>query len=350
MKSIHSALLLLSIIISVKSLRAQDADDDCRNVTTCVECLETEACGAWAVGSCLESCDLIADAPCYDDSTFSNLTTTAEETCQAAADIEADAALCASQTDCGTCTDTVLMDGNTTCQWNPNGNFCASSCGLAGCGVYECQADDCSAIMSCESCLDSACAWVPQEGCLPSCNVVADVSCYTNETFPNKSSEESCQAVADASADSSLCASQTDCSDCTGTVLSDGNTTCQWFPDGEYCASGCGMTGCGVDTCADNACDGLSCNECLADDGDESCAWVPVEGCLSSCDIIADTACFPAVDYNASEVCEEEPVEEEPAATAGGSTPTSGGERAFSTCVGAAGSLFIITATVLMLQ
>ena len=74
--------------------------------------------------------------------------------------------------------------------------------------------------MSCETCLDSACAWVPQEGCLASCDVIADVSCYTKETFPNNNSlEESCQAASDASADSSLCASQTDCDACTDDTL-----------------------------------------------------------------------------------------------------------------------------------
>ena len=45
---------------------------------------------------------------------------------------------------------------------------------------------------------------------------------------------------------------QSDCGSCTGTTLSDGTSTCQWFstdgPDG-YCAAGCGMMGCGVTTC-----------------------------------------------------------------------------------------------------
>lgn len=350
MTVIHSMFLFVLSIRFFKTLRAQD---DCSNVTTCIECLTTETCGAWAVGSCLSDCDMVADAPCYDATTFPNLS--AEETCQAANDTAADAALCANQTDCTTCTATVFNNDNTTttCQWNPNGNFCASACGLAGCGVYTCQDVACDGLSACEECLDSPpCAWVmPLEGCLPSCSAIADVSCYTNETFPNKTSQESCQAIADASKDSSSCANQTDCGACTGTVLSDGNTTCQWFPDGDYCASGCDMTGCGLYTCQMNACDGLSCEDCLANHSDEACAWVPVEGCLSSCGIIADTACFPAVDYNASQVCEM--LAPSGNATNGNMPTSSAGEMTFSTMVGAMmiSSLLIVTAaSLLMLQ
>ena len=81
---------------------------------------------------------------------------------------------------------------------------------------------------------------------------------------------------------------------------------------------------------------------------ESSCAWVPVEGCLSSCDIIADTACFPAVDYNASEVCEQEAASGANVSNGDTSMPTSGGnEVAFST---ATSSLLMIAASVMMLK
>jgi hypothetical protein len=108
------------------------------------------------------------------------------------------------------------------------------------------------------------------------------------------------------------------------------------------------MTGCGVYTCQINACDGLSCEDCLAN-SDEACAWVPVEGCLSSCGIIADTACFAAIDYNASQVCE---ILAPSGNATSGNMPTSDGEMTFSTIFGAMiSSLLIVTAaSLLMLQ
>jgi len=164
------------------------------------------------------------------------------------------------------------------------------------------RAQDCSQVTTCVECLavDDCGAW--SEGtCLESCSAIADASCYTTNTFPNKTVEEACQAAADATVDAELCAEQTDCGECVGTTLSDGNTTCQWFQDGGYCGSACDMNGCGETTCTD-PCEGLSCQDCL--DGGASCGWIPLAGCLSGCSVI-DTTCFLAKEYDASEVCDD---------------------------------------------
>lgn len=64
------------------------------------------------------------------------------------------------------------------------------------------------------------------------------------------------------------------------------------------------MNGCGDLACSsDNGCFTGDCTSCL--ESSEGCAWVPGEGCLTSCDIIADTACFPSSNYTADEVCEQ---------------------------------------------
>ena len=165
--------------------------------------------------------------------------------------------------------------------------------------ALESHSQDCSSVATCVECFttDGCGAWAPVAGCLESCNVIADASCYTNTTFPDLNVEETCQAAAGQQADAQLCSSKTTCGECVATTLSDGNTTCQWFTVTEYCGSACDMNGCGEMTC-DDPCDGLSCTDCLG----QSCAWIPIAGCSSNCSIL-DTSCFPGKDCNASEVC-----------------------------------------------
>lgn len=53
-------------------------------------------------------------------------------------------------------------------------------------------------------------------------------------------------------ADDELCSGMTNCTSCVDAVLSDGESTCQWFAmdgDNGYCGSGCGMDGCGATAC-----------------------------------------------------------------------------------------------------
>ena len=149
----------------------------------------------------------------------------------------------------------------------------------------------CAENESCDACLAQNCVWIPVEGCLESCAMIADTSCYDPTNFPDLDVPAICSLVADAEADAALCNSQEDCSSCVGTILSDGTTTCQWFSDGELCDSGCGMDGCGETTCMPTMddCEGNeACSDCL----EEGCAWTNVQGCIVSCDIIADAACF----------------------------------------------------------
>jgi hypothetical protein len=110
----------------------------------------------------------------------------ADEICTVAEDAEADADLCSSKSGCGSCVDTVLTDGASTCQWLSNVEFCASGCGMAGCGETTCssltltdESPSCEDRTACEECLDSSCAWAPFVGCLSSCGVIADTSCFS---------------------------------------------------------------------------------------------------------------------------------------------------------------------------
>ena len=73
-----------------------------------------------------------------------------------------------------------------------------------------------------------------------------------SQEFINGTPEAICQQAETDRADDELCGMQSDCGSCTGTTLSDGTSTCQWFAtDGTdgYCAAGCDMMGCGVTTC-----------------------------------------------------------------------------------------------------
>ena len=116
----------------------------------------------------------------------------------------------------------------------------------------------CSARQTCRDCLldadaaPSSCAWVPVEGCMDSCDRIADAACYTHRAFADEGLDgrQICARAAADEADARLCGTKGDCASCTAAVLSDGSTTCQWFDDGGgFCGSGCGMIGCGVTTC-----------------------------------------------------------------------------------------------------
>jgi hypothetical protein len=109
-----------------------------------------------------------------------------QETCQKAADDETDAQLCLDQTDCGSCVDTTLSDGMTTCQWFKDGEYCGSGCDMTGCGETTCDVteggpcDD----LDCVECLETdGCAWVPVEGCLNSCDMIADTACFPSDKY-----------------------------------------------------------------------------------------------------------------------------------------------------------------------
>mmetsp|Transcript_12239 Transcript_12239/g.21506 ORF Transcript_12239/g.21506 Transcript_12239/m.21506 type:complete len:364 (-) Transcript_12239:80-1171(-) len=236
---------------------AATAVDACGNFTSCNDCLDN-LCVWVPVEGCLESCDIIADTSCFDVENFANENVTIEEICVVSDNGVADQELCSSQTDCASCVGSVLSDGETTCQWFADGSYCGSGCGMNGCGELTCSSssppppppDACESKDNCSDCLtDSLCGWAPFEGCVANCNFLADTPCFTTKN--GVSVEEACSVSEETQADVKLCSSQTDCSSCVGTTLSDGISICQWFEDGAFCASGCGINGCGSATCAD---------------------------------------------------------------------------------------------------
>ena len=165
-------------------------DANCMDYTTsCRECLNNsdgttgESCVWVPVVGCIESCSTIADTSCFDQSNYP--TSSVDEICTIVDNAQDDVELCQRQFDCTSCTDSILSDGTSTCQWFEIGEFCASGCGMDGCGTSTCDDDGSNTTNSCEDydtcggCLTSSCAWVPAvEKCLKSCDVIADTSCF----------------------------------------------------------------------------------------------------------------------------------------------------------------------------
>ena len=263
---------------------------DCAMNASCNDCLESNnnSC-AWVPGigssagegsDCIESCDMIADVSCYSTQYFdSNLT--AADICEIADNNQGDAELCNSQSDCTSCVDSVLSDGKRTCQWFQveDDGYCGNGCGMLGCGETTCptssnndndgdgdgdgDSDECETkSSSCRDCLGggSSCAWIPGLGCIESCDMIADVSCYSSSAYldSDRTADEICAVAGTDQADASLCGSQVDCMSCVFAVLSDGTSTCQWFlfdgddaaRGGGYCGHECDMLGCGDTTCS----------------------------------------------------------------------------------------------------
>lgn len=263
------------VISSTLLLEKVNGDDECGTID-CVDCIESGC--AWAVGQCLESCSMIADAPCYS-STYS--TDPATEICQRKDDDEADSAACFSQTDCGGCVQTLKSDGS-YCQWYAEDSFgsphpspyCSTGgCDMVGCGSSVCpQVDnsmvdetiitststlDCSVATECSDCLNGNCSWSPEAGCFDSCDFIADASCFSPGGITD-TVQEVCDRIDANEQNQELCSQPEDCTSCIDTIQSDG-TTCKWYtdyPDGTslgdpYCGTGaCNMDGvCGSDTC-----------------------------------------------------------------------------------------------------
>ena len=318
--------------------------------TSCTDCLSIDGCNAWVPsgtevgsGECFPSCmDAPQDVACYTNSTLGgdSSTSTVEDVCEVAVTEQTDAELCASEgsASCEDCTSITLSDGFSTCLWfstggggggdmmmgdeqPTTGGFCTNQCGMDGCGVATCNEEEidnnvpggpgdtdmdgtnCTALSSsCEECLDMECAWLGTgAGCISGCDIIADVKCFDQDTFPDLDVTESCEAVVEIEAEDMLCDSQTDCTSCVSTTLSSGST-CRWNEEFSFCSSGATQVGPGTTECSipsDTPPDSGSttsptcemnsgCEECLG----SSCAWAPVAGCIPSCSIIADTSCY----------------------------------------------------------
>jgi len=128
---------------------------------------------------------------------------------------------------------------------------------------------------SCNGCLQHSCAWTDTAGCLTSCDIIADVNCYSSEQYSTATSpknnndetsipipiitnDEICAIAEDDKSDSILCYGQSDCTSCVDTILvSDRTLTCKWFTtdggdgggDGFCGSQQSGLLGPGETTC-----------------------------------------------------------------------------------------------------
>jgi hypothetical protein len=304
MTATTSYLLLLVVLLSdscVKLVQAQAEEIECDTIATCIECLTTDGCGFWQpeagvfISLCTNEC-LVQDIGCYTNTTFEDLS--AGETCEAVETKLADGELCATQgaNSCSDCVETVVSDGSTPCQWfqfsQDDPPFCQNGCGMDGCGATSCRPDGedtiigtdgpttinptttttsdatappttetttttssttpptslCNSVESCNECLETeGCGFWQSIGCASEC-AVEDISCFT--VSDDEPVDDVCQVAENELADTALCMEQSGCDDCVATTLSDGISTCQWFPEVEACVAGCGMQGCGETTCA----------------------------------------------------------------------------------------------------
>lgn len=257
---------------------------NCNILLDCDACVLADC--AWAVGACMDSCDMIADTSCYSFAAMMD-SGSAEEICDIQRDEVADAAACATPTDCASCTGTALPSNPdaATCLWVAETQVCqAVACDMNGlCGVAECPAEEaptaapsvaesvsCVGFNDCTSCLEAGdiCAWMEAtQECADSCMLMGDedmqtkqaansfLGCFSSVTFPDSSLDQICAAADQAGADRVLCDAPMDCASCLETLKSDGEA-CQWYSDEstgiQWCGIGecegggavCGMTSC----------------------------------------------------------------------------------------------------------
>lgn len=124
-------------------------------------------------------------------------------------------------------------------------------------GVH-CDAFPGEVIADCTTCLEAGCSLVTDNlggtrECLQSCEVTADTACWDLKYQPELTAAEMCENADEVAADETICAQEdlTDCGSCTSTLLSDGQSTCDWYymvaADEYFCASTAGA--CRGDTC-----------------------------------------------------------------------------------------------------
>ena len=101
----------------------------------CVPCLSSPDGCVWVLGSCVASCDIIADAACLSPDNFPGYMD-AEDICaqQPSNVTENDETLCASKNYCFTCTSTTKSDGS-PCSWYIDEESGDSWCGVGGCDM-----------------------------------------------------------------------------------------------------------------------------------------------------------------------------------------------------------------------
>jgi hypothetical protein len=347
-------------IIVIDPLENSTSVCDRLSASSCDTCIDSGC--AW-IGSCIESCSKIANVSCYDNMTFPNITN-GTDICDMAEPNANDTALCLEQETCSDCISAILSDSNQSCSWysvenDPSASRCCLSCDAPGTPTTTCsstasndtnsdvpsdfpsdspsESSACNAIAaSCSICLNSGCAWVAGNKCLESCNVTSNPTCIDFTTFPNLTNvSEICSTAELSIDDSTLCLSQSTCTDCVSVQLSIPDRPCIWYAAGanasfgSTCCLGCDVPGVPTTTCNDTLFDpirksptqspapfdrnsntssiceesSLTCNQCLS----AGCAYLGNQNCLESCDIIADTACYDSTTFpnitNITEIC-----------------------------------------------
>jgi hypothetical protein len=354
----------------------------CDLLRDCSACMVNGTDCVFAAGECLQECR-DDGASCY--SALSHPELGMNEICEL---YDADNAKCTSQTSCQSCVATVKSDLG-QCKWYPaafdNEGACfGGGTGPFGSGEMTCDAVDAtdspatiapvettqapttlapaptdppttdapateppttssvtappsttdpesvcqSASSSCDSCLESNCAWLANvEACVPDCSTMADADCYSAATeSPVKN--QICLLAETVTADRELCYAQGNCQACLETNISSGSF-CQWYTDADNELSWCEIDGCNVDgICGESTCDvvtdgtkepGANATNATTTDGPcwnyqecapclsniEGCAW-SVNTCLPSCDMIADVQCVDArswLNMTVPEIC-----------------------------------------------
>jgi hypothetical protein len=314
-----------SILLLVQQSRGQDVADDVPislncDASNCLDCLNV-GCGWFPLGGdngqgeCVDTCSVIADAPCYSEASFAG--SSPQTICNRVMQDEADNLLCSSITDCRTCTTTSKGDAISMCVWYDISSTCGQGLclSLVGCGSLSCPAngepvvssppslaptplnqDDASicdrSSVSCDACLGSGCAWTPGGLCLESCSIIADIACYDNATFVNVTdATEICARAEVEDSDASLCLAQTNCSTCTSVPLSIAGRSCIWYevendPSISSCCLACDVPGTPTTTCQKNDdsvipptvsgaecnANATSCADCLSS-SNTTCLW-----------------------------------------------------------------------------
>ena len=271
--------------------------------TTCDACI-SDGCG-WVVGSaCLTSCSKIADAPCFDNTTFFSVTNVTE-ICTLAEKSLGDISLCSTQTSCSSCRSVQLAAPDSQCSWyEAQDGFsfpstCCIGCDVPGILTTTCSSDDldpnpgppsqspspstssipspspsvtrspsltsspsitqapivCNA-STCDSCLNAGCAYLGGQNCISSCSIIADTSCYDTSTFPNVTNiTEICSRAETIENDATLCSNQNTCTGCLGASLAVPDQSCTWYAvsgsqsSQSRCCLSCDVPGTAVTTC-----------------------------------------------------------------------------------------------------
>jgi hypothetical protein len=250
--------------------------------TGCLDCLNV-GCGWFPAGGengngeCVDTCSVIADAPCYSDEFYAGKSP--QQVCERVNLDEADHNRCSAVTDCTLCINTLKSDGTSPCVWYEITSTCGSGiCSFLGCGMSTCPGGgDMSdtesptpsqspgngtdtlvcdgSVTSCNTCLESGCSWAGDQFCLESCDIIADIACYDRTTYPNVTNITDICAMAELNEDdAAICLAQTSCTDCISVPLSITDRSCIWYaveddPSSSTCCLACDVPGTPNTTC-----------------------------------------------------------------------------------------------------